>query len=151
MKYLICIIVLVTAHCVSAENVIFLNDKSDATKNYPFSKATQVGDILFLSGELGIDPKTGKLAEGGIEAESKQLMINISNTLGKYNSSLDKVAKCQVFLADIKDWPKFNAIYRTFFNKGKIPARSAMAVSGLALSAKIEVECIAVVNLKTEQ
>jgi len=82
--------------------------------------------------------------KGGIVAETKQVMINISNTLQKYNSSLDRVAKCTVFLADIKEWSKFNDVYKTFFIKNH-PARSAMAGSGLGLSARVEVECIAVV------
>jgi len=128
-----------------ATEVIFLNDPAKSANNYPFSKATQVGDLLFLSGELGTDPKTGKLAKGGIVGQTKQLMSNISATLKKYNSSLDRVAKCTVFLADIKEWPKFNDVYRSFFGKN-YPARSAMEVSGLALDARLEVECIAVVK-----
>ena len=144
MRLVLVLFILFINQICFAEEVIFLNDKSDAKNNYPFSKATQVGNLLFLSGELGVDPKTGKLVKGGIVAETKQLMKNISNTLQKYNSSLNKVAKCTVFLADIKEWAKFNSVYKTFFTDN-YPARSAMAGSGLGLSARVEVECIAVV------
>ena len=128
-----------------AADVIFHKDKTGAFKDLPFSKATQVGDLLFLAGELGVDPKTGKLVAGGIEAETEQVMKNIAATLKKYHSSLDRVAKCTVFLADIKEWGTFNQVYRRFF-KENFPARSALAGSGLGLNARVEVECIAVVG-----
>lgn len=127
-----------------AAELRFHSEPSHKEMGLPFSKATQVGDLLFLSGELGIDPKTGKLAPGGIKPETKQVMENIAATLDKYGSSLDKVAKCTVFLADIGEWAAFNEVYVTFFH-GNYPARSAMAGSGLAFNARVEVECIAVV------
>jgi len=130
---------------VLAEEVKFLNVDSKSSSDLPFSKATQVGELLFLSGELGVDPKTGKLVKGGIMPESKQVMTNISATLKQFNSSLERVAKCTVFLADIKEWSQFNDVYRTFFT-GDYPARSAVAGSGIGLGARVEVECIAVVN-----
>jgi len=130
---------------VFAQEVKFLNTEANKSSDLPFSKATQVGDLLFLSGELGVDPRTGKLVNGGIIPESKQLMENISETLKHFNSSLDRVAKCTVFLADIKEWSQFNEVYRTFFT-GNYPARSAVAGSGIGLGARVEVECIAVVN-----
>ncbi len=145
MRLLITIILLSVSFLSVADDLVFLNDPADTNKQYPFSKATRVANLLFLSGELGVDPKTGKLVKGGIVPETKQLMKNIAATLKKYNSSLNRVAKCTVFLADIKDWPKFNDIYRSFFTNN-YPARSAMAVSGLGLGAQLEVECIAVVN-----
>jgi len=129
----------------SADELVFLKDPVDNTKQYPFSKTTQVGNLLFLSRELGVDPKTGKLVEDGIVPETKQLMKNISTTLEKYNSSLNRVTKCTVFLEDIKDWPKVSDIYRSFY-KENYPTRSTMAVNGLGLDAQLEVECIAVVN-----
>jgi len=131
------------AHC--AEQVKFLNGDANLKLGFPFSEATQVGELLFLSGQLGIDPATSKLVKGGIGPETKQMMLNISATLNRFNSSLDKVAKCTVFLADIKEWGEFNDVYRRFF-KGNYPARSALASSGLALGARVEVECIAVVG-----
>ncbi len=146
MSKLVPFLILLLSHfSVSAEQVKFLNLESSKAANLPFSKATQVGDLLFLSGELGIDPATGNMVKGGIKAESEQVMKNISATLNAFDSSLSKVAKCTVFLANINEWPQFNKVYRTFFS-GNFPARSAVAGSGLALGARVEVECIAVVG-----
>jgi 2-iminobutanoate/2-iminopropanoate deaminase len=144
MKFTIgCFLLMLSLPAFSGE-VTFLNAPGSENSKLPFSKATQVGNILFLSGELGTDPKTNQLVKGGVEAESKQVMLNIANTLKIFGSDLSKVAKCTVFLADINEWSKFNKVYVTFF-KAKFPARSAVAGSGLALSARVEVECIAVV------
>lgn len=138
-------LLLVSFFSYAGEQVQFLNTEANKKLDLPFSKATQVGDLLFLSGELGVDPSSGKLVKGGIKAETKQLMLNISSTLTQFNSSLEQVAKCTVFLVDIKEWPDFNDVYRSFFS-GQYPARSAMAGSGLGLNARVEVECIAVVS-----
>lgn len=108
----------------------------------PFSAAVRVGDMIYLSGELGT--KDGKLVAGGIEAETRQLMANIGATLARTGSSFDHVVQCTVALADIKDWPAFNAVYRTWFGK-QFPARMAYATGGLALGARVEVQCNAVV------
>jgi len=142
---LILLSLLLVCSSTFAADVIFHKDKNGAFKDLPFSKATQVGDLLFLAGELGVDPKTGKLVPGGIEAETEQVMKNIATTLDKYHSSLELVAKCTVFLADIKEWSTFNQVYRRFF-KHNFPARSALAGSGLGLNARVEVDCIAVVR-----
>lgn len=108
----------------------------------PFSEAVQLGETLYVSGQLGNAPGTFTLVPGGIEAEAKQTLENLKAILERHGSSLDRVVKCTVFLADIQDWPAFNAVYRTYF-KTNLPARSALAASGLALGAKVEVECIA--------
>lgn len=108
----------------------------------PFSAAVRVGDMLYLSGELGT--KKGKLVAGGIEAETRQLMDNIGATLVRTGSSFDHVVQCTVALAEIGDWPAFNAVYRTYFGK-HFPARMAYASGGLALGARVEVQCNAVV------
>ncbi|MBV1907843.1 MAG: Rid family detoxifying hydrolase [Kangiellaceae bacterium] len=144
-KLLLVISCLILASSVTAQTLIFHNDTANKNSGLPFSKAAQVGHLLFLSGELGVNPITKTLVAGGIEAETKQLMSNIAATLKQYGSSLDKVAKCTVFLADISEWSTFNKVYVTFFDKN-FPARSALAASGLALSARVEVECIAVVD-----
>lgn len=108
--------------------------------NKPFCEAVKVGHWLVLSGQLGIDPETGKLAEGGIQAETRQTMENIKANLEKYGSSMDRVVKCTVMLADIAEWGAMNEIYVTFFPEHK-PARSAFGASGLALNARLEIEC----------
>lgn len=118
---------------------------SPERSNAPFSEAVRVGNLLFLSGQLGRDPQTGQLAPGGIEAETKQCLENIKRTLEKYGSSLERVVKATVMLADIAEWSKMNSVYITYFPKNK-PARSAFAVNGLAGGARVEIEVIAVLE-----
>ena len=110
----------------------------------PFSDAVRVGNTLYLSGQIGYDSGTGKVVEGGIEAETKKALSNIKDLLAKLGSSIDNVVKCTVILADIKEWPAMNNVYKTFFTK--YPARTSFAASGLALNARVEIECIAVIN-----
>ena len=110
----------------------------------PFSEAVQAGDTLYVSGQVGILPGTMTLAAGGIGPEARQALDNLKAILERHGTSLEHVVKCTVFLADIKEWPAFNVIYREYFNTN-LPARSALAASGLALGARVEVECIAIV------
>ena len=108
----------------------------------PFSKAVRVGDMLYLSGELGVKPDTIELVAGGIGPETRQTMENIQATLRSNGLGMEKVVKCLVMLADINEWAAMNEVYRTFF-KAPFPARSAMGTSGLALGARVEIECMA--------
>ena len=110
----------------------------------PFSEAVRIGETLYLSGQVGTVPGTTKLVSGGIKEETRQTLENIKEILERNGSSLNRVFKCTVFLADISEWPKMNEVYRTYFPKSP-PARSAMAASGLALNARVEIECIALV------
>jgi len=112
-----------------------------------FSSAVRVGHMLYLSGQIGRDPATSKLAEGGVEAETHQIMKNIKATLVKYGSSMEEVVKCTVFMADPNDREVFNRAYRSYFND-KPPARSGVGNLVLALNATAEVECMATVGLK---
>ena len=121
----------------------FLPAPDSALRTLPFSEAVQVGDLLFLSGQVGNLPGTLTLAPGGIEGEGVQVMENIKAVLARHGSSLDRVVKCTVFLADMREWPAFNAVYRRYFTPGRYPARSALGANGLALGARVEVECIA--------
>ncbi len=121
----------------------FLNSGRVLPTDLPFSEAVRVGDTLYLSGQIGIVPGTLQLVPGGIEAEARQTMINIRTTLEAHGYSLRDVVKCTVMLADIAEWATFNAVYATFFD-GRYPARSALGANGLALGARVEVECIAV-------
>jgi len=130
----------------NATDVEFLNSPERAL-DYPFSEAVRVGNILYLSGSLGNMPGTSNLVEGGIGPESHKTMQNIKATLEQFGSSLDEVVKCTVFLQDIGEWPAFNEVYKTYFT-APFPARSALAASGLALGARVEVECIATVGLE---
>jgi reactive intermediate/imine deaminase len=108
----------------------------------PFSEAVQVGDMLYLSGQLGTDT-SGRLVPGGIGPETRQALTNIASILERHGSSLDRVVKCTAMLADISEWGDMNQVYLTFFPKQR-PARSAFGASGLALGARMELECIAV-------
>ncbi len=110
----------------------------------PFSPAVRVGSILYLAGQLGTD-STGTVVKGGIEAETRQTLRNIANVLDKTGSSMDRVVKCTAFLADMKEWPAMNVVYASFFPTHK-PARSAFGATGLALNARVEIDCIAVVK-----
>jgi 2-iminobutanoate/2-iminopropanoate deaminase len=114
--------------------------------NLPFSEAVSVGDMLYLSGEIGTDAN-GKLVAGGLKAEAKQVMDNIGANLARHGSSFDRVVQCTVALTDIADWPAFNEIYRSYF-KQHFPARMAFAVNALALGARVEVQCNAVVDAR---
>lgn len=107
---------------------------------YPFSSAVQVGDILYLSGEIGDAGNGTGVVPGGIEAETHQMFKRIQATLAKHGLGLEDVFKCTVMLADMSEWPAFNQVYATYFEKGKYPTRSAMGVGGLALGARVEME-----------
>jgi len=111
----------------------------------PFSEAVRVGNMLYLSGQIGFDYQASKLAEGGIAAETRQTMENIKATLEKHGSSLAEVVKCTVFLADIKEWAAMNQVYVEYFPTNP-PARSALGSSGLAMGARTEIECMATVK-----
>ena len=113
----------------------------------PFSEAVKLGDTLYVSGQIGNLPGTFALVPGGIGPEARRALENMQAILERHGSSLEHVVKCSVFLADIKDWPAFNAVYREFFTT-QLPARSALAASGLAIGARVEVECIAYVPPK---
>ena len=107
----------------------------------PFSSAVRVGDLLFLSGQLGI-AADGKLP-AGMEAQARQTMENIGAVLKGQGLGFGDLVKCTVMLDDMADWPAFNKVYVTYFPDGKYPARSAFGADGLALGALVEVECIA--------
>ncbi|MFT5135549.1 MAG: 2-iminobutanoate/2-iminopropanoate deaminase [Arenicella sp.] len=122
-------------------DVEFLNSDSGAL---PFSEAVRVGQTLYLSGQVGLDSSTGKLAVGGIKGEANQTLENIKRVLEKHGAGMSNVVKCTVMLADISEWATFNEVYVTFF-KPPMPARSAFGANGLAIDSRVEVECIAVI------
>jgi 2-iminobutanoate/2-iminopropanoate deaminase len=110
----------------------------------PFSPAVRVGNLLFLAGALGTDAKNA-LVPGGIEAETRQSLENIRAELARHGLAMGRVAKCTVILADMGEWGRMNSVYETFF-PGPKPARTAFGASGLALGARVEIECIAAVE-----
>ena len=121
----------------------FYNSPALAAMKPPFSQAVRIGDILFMSGAIGIVPGTRELAPGGIEGETRQAMDNIGAVLKANDLSFDNVVKCTVMLADMAKWGDFNKVYVTYFKPGRLPARSAFGASGLARNAQVEVECLA--------
>lgn len=108
---------------------------------YPFSSAVQVGDILFLSGEIGDAGNGTGVVPGGIEAETHQMFKRIKATLSQHGLGLEDVFKCTVMLADMSEWQQFNKVYASYFEADRYPTRSAMGVGGLALGARVEMEC----------
>lgn len=109
----------------------------------PFSEGMAVGDLVFLSGQLGTFPGRLELNNATRDAEFRQIMDNIVATLKANGMTTRNIVKCLVMLQDMADWPAFNEIYVTYFD-APLPARSAFGTSGLALGARAEVECIAV-------
>ena len=125
-----------------ASNPQYLTPPDRAALNLPYSDAVRAGDILFLSGAIGTAPGTRQLVPGGLAAETRQTLENIKRNLEANGLTLDRVVKCTVMLADIRDFEAMNAIYREYFPTNK-PARSTFGVNGLVLGARIEIECIA--------
>ena len=126
--------------------VEFLTPYGPTTR--PFSPAVRVGNMLYLSGQIGT-PSAGAAANavvvGGIEAETRQTLENIKDVLQRSGSSMDRVVKCTVMMADMREWDRMNVVYASYFPKNK-PARSALGANGLALGARVEIECLATVG-----
>jgi 2-iminobutanoate/2-iminopropanoate deaminase len=111
----------------------------------PLSEVVRVGNMLYLSGQLGVNA-SGALVPGGIKAETKQVMDNIRGVLERNSSGFDQVVKCTVMLLDIADRPAMNEVYAGYFPKERMPARSTFGTTGLALGARVEIECMATVR-----
>ena len=124
----------------AAEKQVF--QSPDLPPGLPFSAAVRAGDMIYVSGAIGVVRGEPRLVPGGIGPETQQTLTYIKETLERAGSSLDRVVKCTVFLADIDDFAAMNDVYRTFFPEAP-PARSTVAVAALALGARTEIECIA--------
>lgn len=120
----------------------YLNSGAVLPTNLPFSELVIVDETLYLSGQIGNVPGTLDLAEGGIEGETRQVMENIQTSLQAHGYEMSNLVKCTVMLADISEWGAFNGIYTEFFEAGRFPARAAFGANGLALGARVEVDCI---------
>ena len=110
----------------------------------PFSHAVKAGDFLFVTGQMPTqkNDKT-KLVFGGIEIQTKQVMENLKNVLNEANSNFDKVIFARVYLVNFQDFDKMNAVYESYFSKNKLPARTCIGVTGLAVGASVEIDLIA--------
>ena len=121
----------------------FVNSAAAKSADLPFSQATRVGDVVYLSGAIGNRPGMLTLVEGGIAAEARQAMDNIGRVLAACGLGFADVVKCTVMLADMSEWQAFNAVYVTYFPADRLPARSAFGAAGLALGARVEIEALA--------
>ncbi len=110
----------------------------------PFSHAVKAGDFLFVTGQMPTqkNDKT-KLVFGGIEIQTKQVMENLKDVLNEANSNFDKVIFARVYLINFQDFDKMNAVYESYFSKNKLPARTCIGVTGLAVGASVEIDLIA--------
>ena len=111
----------------------------------PYSQGIVFGNLVFVAGNIGIDPSTGSFAKGGIKEQTKQTLKNIEETLKAENLTLDNVLKTNVYLKDFNDFPAMNEVYATYFKK-PYPARATVEVARLPKDAVIEIECIAAVT-----
>jgi 2-iminobutanoate/2-iminopropanoate deaminase len=108
----------------------------------PYSQAIRVGNIIFTSGQIPIDPATGAFVEGGIKEQTRQSLLNVKAILNEAGTTMDHVIKTTVFMADMNDFAEMNSVYSEFFNT-PYPARSAVAVKTLPKGALVEIEVIA--------
>ncbi len=148
MRTLLVVLACISCHSASTafaadESIEYLNSGKVLPTTLPFSEAVRVGNTLYLSGQIGIVPGSLKLVPGGIAAEARQTMQNIKTSLEANGYTMGELVKCTAMLADMSEWGAFNEVYKTFFS-GHFPARSAFGANGLALGAKVEVECVAV-------
>ena len=127
----------------------FYPSPDPAIRALPFSEAVRAGDFLLLSGQIGSQPGKLALVPGGMPAQAKRAIENVRSVLQRHGANLADVVKCTVMLADMKDWPAFNAVYQQYF-KPPYPVRSAFGTTGLALGARVELECMAYVPVSRD-
>ena len=111
----------------------------------PYSQAIRTDFMVFTAGQAGLDPATGELVEGGVEAQTRQVLTNLKHVLEASDSGLNYAVKTTVFLKDMSDFAKMNAVYAEFFPKNP-PARSTVAVAGLPKGALVEIEVVAMLE-----
>lgn len=122
----------------------FVTDNAPAPVG-PYCQALSVGNLLFISGQMGIDPKTGAFVSGGVEAQAEQVMKNLDAILAEAGSAWSSVAKVNIYLKDMNDFAAVNQIYAGFFD-GAFPARCCVEVARLPKDALVEIEAIAVIG-----
>src|SRR5205823_10615187 len=111
-----------------------------------YSQAIRFGDFVYTAGQLGLDPKSGSLVEGGMAEQTRRVLDNLSGVLEAAGSSLDNVVKTTVFITDMANFAAMNEIYKQYFNSDAPPARSTVQVGGLPLGAMVEIECVAYIK-----
>lgn len=108
----------------------------------PYSDAVRTGELLFLAGTIGAPPSSRQPVAGGVVPETRQALENIKANLAAHGSSLERVVRCSVYLADMADFERMNGVYREYFQVNK-PARTTIAVAALPMGARVEIECVA--------
>ena len=108
----------------------------------PYSHAVRAGEFLFVTGQLPTDPATGRLVEGGITAQTHQVMRNLQAVLRGAGTDLPRVVFARVYLVNFADYAAMNAVYQSYFTPGRLPARTCVGVTGLALGALVEIDLV---------
>jgi 2-iminobutanoate/2-iminopropanoate deaminase len=111
----------------------------------PYSQGIRAGDFIYTAGQIGLDPQTGQVVEGGIEAETRQVFHNLRGILEAAGSSLASVVKVNVYMQDLSEFSRMNAVYAEFFPITK-PARTTVEVAALPRGPRVEIDCVAVVG-----
>ena len=142
MKFFPLLVLVLLNTFATAAEIEVLGAEVTHRENLPFSEAVAVGDLLFVSGQIGRKPGELNLVSGGVQAETQQAMKNIIAILEKYGSGAAKIAKCTIFLRDMTEWKDMNMAYLEALGDHR-PARSALGANGLALGGSVEIECIA--------
>jgi 2-iminobutanoate/2-iminopropanoate deaminase len=136
-------------NCCHHEKKIITTDKAPKALG-PYSAGVSTGSLVFTAGQVGIDPASGKLVEGGIQAQTRQALTNIKAVLEAAGCGLDKVIKTTVFLQDISEFRQMNEVYGSFFTEN-FPARSAFQVAALPAGAAVEIEAVALLPCECEE
>jgi len=136
-------------NCCHHEKKIITTDEAPKALG-PYSAGVSTGSLVFTAGQVGIDPATGKLVEGGIQAQTRQALKNIKAVLEAAGCGLDKVIKTTVFLQDISEFGQMNEVYGSFFTEN-FPARSAFQVAALPAGAVVEIEAVALLPCECEE
>ncbi len=140
MRSLILVCCVIISGCMTTTPQ-YLTLPERASLNTPYSDAVRAGNLLFLSGTVGAAPGTRQVVTGGVAAETRQALENVKHNLETHGSSMQRVVKCSVFLADIADFETMNGVYREYFPTNK-PVRTTVGVNGLPMGARVEIECV---------
>lgn len=146
--FLICLLLLVSGVATLAQTKQIVQPKSVPPTAYPFSLGVVSNGFLFVAGQVGADPQTGKLVPGGIEAETAQTIKNIKTILEAAGTTLDDVVTVTVYLSNMDEFPRMNAVYQTYFKAGAYPARTTVGVAKLVFGASVEMTMTAAVPKK---
>jgi 2-iminobutanoate/2-iminopropanoate deaminase len=139
MKYLLlCLLAIGISLSVSGQHKQIVKARVAPTTPYPFSPGVISNGFIFVSGQVGTDPKTNKLVEGGLEAETAQTIQNIKTILEDAGASLDDVVNVTVYLTNMDDFPKMNAVYKQYFKEGAYPARATIGAAKLVFGSSVE-------------